>query len=418
MNLNHIYEQRSQFYLTPSSTVKGAMMAFLLIGLITLGYGFGTGHGTQMWGAILFNVFFFFALGVGGMAFSAMQDLIGAEWARPVKRIHEAFGAFVPVALVIFTFFLIAVLSNFGGAGDVYSWIADQQKVEHLFGKGFWLRPRFMVCRDIISLIIITLLIMWQYKQLLPRDVAFVSGNRDEALRLGEEAKGKLRHWSAPILVVYGLLFSLLGFDLLMSLEPMWFSTLWGGWLFSIMMQTLMAVLLILMFVFKDSVIGSVMSRQQFHDVGKLMHGFTAFFGYLTYAHILTYWYGNVPEETEYFIHRMHAPWIYIVIAAPIFSFLIPLYAMIPKASKWTARIVIPIAVAILIAQWYTYLLVTMPDIVDNAEATWKYPVMELGVFFGVLGLFMACFIWFGKRYPMVSVADPILARALSHDHH
>ncbi len=416
MNLNHIYEQRSQFYLTPSSTVKGAMMAFLLIGLITLGYGFSTGHGTQVWGAILFNVFYFFALGLGGMAFAAMQDLIGAEWARPVKRIHEGFGAFVPVALVIFTFYLFAVLANIGGAGEVYGWIADPEKVEHLFGKGWWLRPRFMVGRDIFALVVITLLVMWQYKQVLRRDMAFVNGNRDEALRLGEESKGKLRHWSAPILVVYGLLFSLLGFDLLMSLEPMWFSTLWGGWLFSIMMQTLMAVLLILMFALKGSVIGSVMSRQQFHDVGKLLHGFTAFFGYLTYAHILTYWYGNVPEETEYFIHRLHAPWIYIVIAIPIFAFLIPLYAFIPKASKWTGRAAIPLAVMILVAQWYTYLLVTMPDVVE--KGVWNYPVMELGVFFGVLGLFMACYFWFGKRYPMVSVADPLLARSLSHEHH
>lgn len=233
---------------------------------------------------------------------------------------------------------------------------------------------------------------------------------------MGEKVRDTLRYWSAPILVVYALMFTLLAFDLLMALAPTWFSTLWGGWLFAVMMQTLMATLMITMWSLKGTAIGQYIQRQQFHDVGKLMHGFTIFFAYLTYAHVLTYWYGNMPEETEYFIHRLHAPWSYIVVIAPFVSFIIPLYGLIPKASKWTKMIAVPIATGILIAQWSTYMLVVMPEVVG--EKGMGLPYIELGVFFGVFGLFLAAVFAFGRRNPMVAVADPLLHASLAEAHH
>ena len=120
------------------------------------------------------------------------------------------------------------------------------------------------------------------------------------------------------------------------------------------------------------------------------MHGFTVFFAYLTYAHILTYWYGNVPEETEYFIHRMHGPWLWIVMISPFFSFVIPLFALIFKAAKWTPMAAIPLASIILIAQWFTYMLVVQPETV-RAE-TLFIPWVEFGGLLLIWGLFMLRF--------------------------
>ena len=421
MNVNYLYENRRNFYLTPSGSARGSTYLCLALGAIGVGLGFYRGEGARVWGSYLFNLFYFFSLALGGMAFAAMQDVIGAVWARPIRRLHEAFGAFIPVSIVFFLIFLAAVALGVGGAGDVYSWIKDPGKVAHYFGKGFWLRKNFMIGRDLVALGLVCTLVMWQLKQFLRRDMAFVEGNRDEAVRLGEEARAKTRYWSAPILIVYAFGFSLLGFDLLMSLDPLWMSTLWGGWLFAIMMQTLMALLLLVMFSLKPSAIGSLIGRQQFHDVGKMMHGFTIFFAYLTFAHVLTYWYGNMPEETEYFIRRLSGPWLWIVLGAPILSFAIPLYVMIFKAAKWTAAVAVPIAVIILAAQWLAYLLVVMPEIVPvGAAATtkWNGPWLEFMVFLGFLGLFLQTYFWFGRRFPMVGLADPLLPAALHGDHH
>jgi hypothetical protein len=274
-----------------------------------------------------------------------------------------------------------------------------------------------MLGRDTFALVIILLLARWQFGLNLKRDQLLLAGKKEEAKRVGSLAAAKLRFWAAPVLVCHALLFSLLAFDITMSLAPTWFSTLWGGWSFAIMMQTLMATLLIFMYRFRGTSIGEPIGQSQFHDVGKLMHGFSIFFAYLTYAHVLTYWYGNVPEETEYYLHRLHGPWLPIVLIAPLLSFVVPLFGLLPKSSKWTPAMTLPICGSILVAQWLTYLLVVMPEVV--AADQWSFPTVELGIFFGVLGLFLVAFLQFAKRHPLVAIADPLLEKALSsHGHH
>ena len=100
---------------------KIVAIAFVIIGIAAMAFGFSADMGTRVWGAFLFNLFFFFCLGLGGMAFAAMQDVIGAEWGRPIRRIQEAFGAFVPVGIALFTIFLILTVAQVGPAADVYS---------------------------------------------------------------------------------------------------------------------------------------------------------------------------------------------------------------------------------------------------------------------------------------------------------
>lgn len=416
MNTHGLYEQRDRFFLAPGQSARGGVIFCILIGAISFFASLSMGEATRAWGALLFNVFFFFAIALGGIAFAAMQDVIGATWGRPIIRLHEAFASFLPVAVGLFAVFLLCIAFEIGKAHEVYRWIKDPAVISHYWGKRDWLKPGFMIIRDLVAMVVILLLAGWQLRLKLRRDLALVQGQKDLAQRLGIEARDRLRMWSAPVLVCYALAFSLLGFDMTMSLSPLWFSTLWGGWHFAIMMQTLMATLLLVMYMLRETPMGQFIGRQHFHDIGKLMHGFTVFFAYLTYAHILTYWFGNVPEETEYYIHRLHAPWIYIVIATPLLVFIVPLFAMIPKAAKWTAALAIPVASMILFAQWLVYLLVVMPEVVDASQ--WSLPWVEVGVFLGILGLFLTTVFAFGKRFPMVAIADPLLVQALNSDHH
>lgn len=415
MNIHSLYEQRDSFFLTPSTTSRGGLIFCIVVGLLTFFASIVLGEATRAWGALLFNVFFFFAIALGGVAFSGMQDTIGATWGRPIMRLHESFASFLPVGVGLFAIFFLCIHLQIGKANEVYRWIKDPDMLAHYWGKRDWLQPGFMMARDLFAMGVILVLAGWQLRLKLSRDMALVRGEKDRALKLGLEVRDRLRMWSAPILVCYALAFSLLGFDMTMSLSPLWFSTLWGGWHFAIMMQTLMATLLLVMYMAKSTPLGQFIRRQQFHDIGKFLHGFTIFFAYLTYAHVLTYWYGNVPEETEYYLHRLHAPWVYLVIATPILVFVLPLFALIPKASKWTAPFTIPIASIILFAQWLVYLIVVIPEVADPAK--WALPWVEIGVFLGVLGLFLTCVFWFGKRFPMLSIADPLLPEALS-DHH
>jgi hypothetical protein len=418
MSTHDLYEQRQNFYLTPSSTARGGIYFCVAAGLIAFFAGLFVQEGalaTRAWGGFLFNLMFFFAISLAGIAFSAMQDVIGAKWGRPVMRLHESFASFLPVAALMFVIFFACIMAKAGHANEVFRWIKDPSILEHLPGKRDWLKPGFMIGRDIFALVVILALALWQLRLKVAGDVALVRGDRAAAASLGEGARAKLRYWSGPILVCYALTFSLLVFDLTMSLSPTWYSTLWGGWSFAVMMQTAMAALLLAMYALKRTHIGQHIRRQQFHDVGKLMHGFTIFFAYLTYAHVLTYWYTNVPEETQYFFQRMQAPWLGILIVAPILSFVFPLFALLPKASKWTAGLTIPICSAILFAQWLAYLLMVIPEVAVPAQ--FQLPWIEVGTFLGFLGMFLSAVFWFGKRYPMLALSDPLLAESMHEAH-
>jgi len=415
MNIQDLYQQRDNFYIKSSSLTRGGIYLCILVGLLTFFGGLQLVEQTRVWGALLFNLLFFFGLAIGGSALSAMQDVIGANWGRPFMRIHEAFTAFLPVVAVMLIMFFAAIYFGWGGAENVYTWMNEPEKLSHFFGKRTWLDPMFMFVRDTFFIVVITWLAYWQMSLKLKRDKILLSGDIQRAEVEGKLIQDKLRHWSGPLLAAYSIAFTFLGFDLTMSLAWTWFSTLWGGWQFSIVMQTLFATLLLIMFALKGTPIGQMIKRNQFHDCGKMMHGFSVFFAYLTYAHILTYWYGNVPEETEYFIHRLHAPWIYIVIATPLMAFVFPLFALLPKVSKWTAIMMIPIASIILFAQWLVALLIVQPEVVSD-KANWM-PWVEVGMFFGILGLFMASFFWFSQRFPMISIADPLLLEAYNDDH-
>ena len=397
-----------KFLLRTSSLTSGAITFLVLVGVVTLIYAFMF-EPLRAWGSFLLSLFFFFTLALGGVAFGGMQDVLGARWGRPIKRLHEAFGAFLPVAVLLFGLFFICIKLGIAEADKVYVWIADHDMLHHYVGKRSWLLEDFMLARVLFLLAVILYFAWWQLRRGLRADRLLLAGEEDKARQLAELSRAKLRYWSAPLLVVYALCFTFICFDVTMSLAPKWFSTLWGGWNFAIMMQTLFASLLLFMFAMQNSAIGRHYGIKQFHDVGKLLFGFTIFFAYLTYAHVLTYWYGNVPEETEYFIHRIQQPWLTLVILAPLFNFVIPMFALLPKASKWTPLVTIPVCVMVIVAQWTTQVIVVAPQL--DRDHTWQLPLIEFGVFLGFVGLFMACVTCFGRRFPMLAISDPLLKK-------
>jgi len=410
LSLEELYTKRNEFFIRPTRLIQGLIYFGFTIGLLTFVFGLLSGTGElqkRTWGALLLNVFFFYGISLCGVVFAAIQDIIHASWGRSIKRIHEAFASFLLLGTLLLLLILLAIKLHFAGADKLYSWIAHPEILVHYWGKRTWLQEDFMLLRDALALIVMLILAFWQVKLSANRDLAFIQGKESHA----ERVKRRLSYWGSAILIVYSIGFSLLSFDLTMSLAPKWFSSLWGMWNISIMFQTFFALLLVALFFFNKTPLGSIYGRQQFHDVGKLLYGFTLFFAYLTYAHVLTYWYGNVPEETEYLLHRLNEPWIYFVFIIPILVFVIPLFAFIPKPSKWRYEFALPLCIMILFAQWMTAILVVMPEIVQAQE--WKFPTIELGLFFGIFAWFLKSIYWFGERVPMLGIADPLLINSL-----
>lgn len=415
MTLNELYEKRNDFFIKDNSAVKNSIFVIGAVGLAALVYGFITDP-VRTWGAVLMNNVFFFLISLGGVLLGGIQDTVGAIWGRPIKRFHESFGRFFTISASIFIVFLVLIKLKVLGAQDVYVWIRNPSMLDHFPGKNVWLTPDFFIIRNIIALLVMVGLVRWSKKQNSLADKAFLAGKLTEAEELGNLGRDRLRLFSGPVLFAHGTIFTFVVTDITMSLSPLWFSTLWGGWSFAVLMQSLLALILILLFFVQKTSFGAFISRQQFHDVGKMLHGFTAFWGYLTFSHIITYWYGNVPEETEYFIHRLHGPWMGLLIAIGIMAFAIPLFALIPKKSKWTFGASIPIATSILIAQWLMNLVVVQPEVVPADE--FGMPLLEIGT----LLLFAAGFAFsiysYGRKNLMVSLPDPMLRKYFAEQEH
>ena len=417
MELKELHSRWGDFGLKGSLLgLVGVVSCLSGIGVLVAGQ-FLADDTTRVWGSLLMNLMFFYCIALGGIVFASIQDVVGAVWGRPIRRIHESFGAFLVPGTLILIGFLLMVYFQIGGAHEVYKWVANPDMLFDFPGKDIWLVPGFMVIRDVVALLVMLGFALWTMRQTTLPDAKVRANDSDGALKTGALVNARLRFWSSPILFIYAMGFSLVSFDLTMSLSPLWFSTLWGGWAFSVMMHSLLAAIMVGMFLLKSSPIGSVFKKQQFHDIGKLMHGFTAFFGYLTFAHVLTYWYGNIPEETEYFLHRLHAPWKDIVIIAPFLSFALPLFALIPKASKWLGPVAVPISLVILFAQWLTYLIVVIPETADASKWITNMFWVEMGGFLAIFGIFLVSVWIYGKKHLMVPLGDPLLEDALQDGH-
>jgi hypothetical protein len=413
MNLKDLRADAGSLHLTLSSTARGGFYFMVLLGLAAFAGAVVSGEPARAWGSLLFNLMLLFSMSLGGVCLGHMQDVIGATWGRPVKRLHESFGAFVPVSVGLFLLFFASIKLRLFGAHQVYSWIDNPALIAGFKGKNFWLQENFMLARDSLALLSILGLVRWHKRLTHAADASVISGDFKQARELGEKARATLRYWSAPALLAHALLYSLVTFDLTMSLAPTWFSTLWAGWSFSVMMQTLFATILLFLFALKKHTLGRYIQQAQFHDIGKLMFGFTAFYAYLTYAHVLTYWYTNIPEETSYFLLRMNEPWFTYIKISPFISFLLPFVVMIPRPSKWTSVIAIPSATLILIAQWLNYMLVVQPEVVKAGQTF--VPWVELGGLSMMLGLFFLAFFRFTTQHTILGIGDPLLPESYAH---
>jgi len=218
MSSNDLFHDKKSVYLETSPILKFLAWGGIALGVGAAVFGFSNGQQSRVWGAYLFNLFFFFALGLGAMALAAITDVVGATWNRPIRRIQEAFGAFVPVGCVLFFAFVLAIGFNVLGAGSLYKWMAKPEMLEHFWGKNMWLTPMGFYFRVPLYVAIIGGVVLWQLSQTLRRDKAWAEGRLEDAAYQGEVVRVKTKFWSAPILLVLGTTFTFLCFDVTMSL--------------------------------------------------------------------------------------------------------------------------------------------------------------------------------------------------------
>jgi hypothetical protein len=399
----------------PANGMVVAGVALAVVGLaLFVALLFGDDPG-RAWRMFHINFLFFTGVAEGAIVFAAIQKVTKGKWAGPIIRFAEATVLFLPISLLCY--FVI-----FLGARHLFPWIEDPTPA-----RGPWLTVGWVFWRDLVALLVVYgVSVAFVYhdlkpdvarlkdqvtgwrKQLYARIAGNFGGSSDEVAA----NEDRLYRLAPALILLYAWLFSLIGFDLIQSLAPFWYSNLFGAFFFIGCFLTGLTMLGLMMVYWRSKLsLQELIERQQFHDLGKLVFGFSVFWTYLMYSQLLVIWYGNLREETSFVFFRLSEPWLPLSVAVGLMVFLIPFWGLIWYKAKITpATFTLFLAVSFT-GVWLERYVEIQPSL--SAQPTFGLP--EVGVTVGFIGLFLVAYGLFARAMPMIS---PRLAERALELHH
>lgn len=382
-------------YETPKN-MQILVYALLAIGVLSFILGFIT-NPQRLWSSYLVSFFYFTALGLGGLFFSAINHLTKAGWSVTIRRSAEAMTSFLPAVLVGGLVMLL-------GFKYLYSWADPAQVAENpiIQAKAAYLNVGFFVGR------LLVFCAGWLYFKKL-----IVGNSLKQDATGAEELTVKNVGYSIGFVLFFTLSFSFFSVDLLMSLLPTWYSTIFGVYCFAGLFQSSLAVLaLIIVHLRNTGFVEGYITVEHQHDVVKYMKGFTVFWAYIAFSQFMLIWYANIPEETEYYIMRSQNGWMFISTLLLVFRFIVPFLVLLPRGAKRDNKVVVLVSLLILVMQYVDIYWMVYPNFNDGVV---QFGLQEIGIFAGFAGLYLFLLLGFFKKNNLVPVKDPRMSEALSH---
>jgi len=402
--------------------------AFLaLVGVLAFAAGLMRDPATA-WRAFHVNTLYFGSLAQGGMVLACAFVIVGAKWPGSVRRIAESLTVWVPMTVLLFV-----VGWTFGREYVYESWLHGPPP-----GKEPWLNePRLFYSNLSVLLALAVLSVLFIKASVRPHLNGAAEGATGFAKTMferwssgwrGDEAErdaseNRLRVLAPIIALIYALGWSLIAFDQVMSLSPTWFSNLfggffaWGGFLTAISATTVMAVLLR-----RSPGLDGKISTDQFHDLGKMVFAFSIFWMYLFFSQYLVIWFGNLPEETQFFEARLGTeflqgtwywqgwveritgePWVVVSLFAWACIWVIPFWCLLGAKPKRTPSFLGSIAGISLLGFWVERNVLVWPSLVP--EDTYAFlGTIQVGIALGFLGMFGMAVMAYQRIFPTLLV--------------
>lgn len=352
-----------------------ALIVALALGIIGFILAMATGSSQRVWEAFLVNLLFWMGIAQGGIAVSAAFYLTNARWGGVGQyRLAEAFVGFLPLAFVLFWGLLI-------GRHQIFVWI-DHPLPE----KAGWLNTPFLFARDGLGLLLMTLLSL-RFVSLSRRvDIAqWVSTTGDLT-----DSPPPIRRLAVVMALSYTVIYSLIGFDLIMSLAPRWHSTLFGAYFFTGAFWSAIVMMALVAVATGRGVSGEFEHRYRdaLHDIGKLFFACSVFWVYLLFSQYIVIWYGDIPAETFFVVPRVqHLPWGALGWSAFILIWAIPFCVLMGQRPKRTPAILTAVGILGLIGMWIERYVLVVPSLSPrHIPFGWVEVLITLG-FLGAFGL-------------------------------
>lgn len=380
------YDSKS-YLLTESGKTGRLSLLIGLIGLALSAIGFFTDT-SQFFHSYLVAFLFWASLGLGGLFFTMLNHVTNAAWSIVLRRITESVMASLPILFILFIPLLF-------GIHDLYHW-SHEEAVAHdplLKSKSPYLNTGFFILRALLYFIVWILLARILYKKSLKQD-----HNPDQGI------VNSMRTISAPGLLLFAITITFAAFDWLMSLNPHWYSTIFGLYFFSGCFLAILGFVIIFGNILRGKgVLDTSITIEHYHDLAKLLFGFIIFWGYMGFSQYFLIWYANIPEETVWYLNRWHGSWKYISLIIVLGHFLIPFLGLMTRAAKRNLAWLTLLSVWILIMHWIDlYWLVFPTHSPEGVQFSW----MDLTLFVGIGGLFFWLFWRQFSAHPLVPVND------------
>jgi len=333
----------------PGAAARNAAWILVAVGILTAGIGLASTP-QRTWPDLLLNGYYTIAIALGGTVFVALHYLSGAAWSATIRRVPEALMAAMPVAAVLM---LVLVFGR--------EWLYPATRVSPRAAesaKALYLSAPFFFGRMAVFVIAWT---------------AFARVLRRTSLRQDSDAAPRLRahlvRASAGFVVVFAVSFSLASFDWLMTLTPDWSSTIFAFYNFAgVLVGGIAAVTMCTVLLLERGYLADAVSDDQLHDLGKLLLAFSTFWAYLWFAQYLLIWYGNLPEETTYYMRRTSQPWITLFLLNLAVNWVVPFLVLLPRATKRSATTLKWVAMLILAGRWLDLYLAVMPEMLPRPD--------------------------------------------------
>ena len=351
----------------------------------------------------LVGFFFWLGISTGCVAVVMLHRLVGGIWGFAVRRPAEAGAMTVPLMALLFI--PIAL-----GLRYLYPW-ADPSRVRAdklLQIKAEYLNVGFFLGRAVLYFAIWTALALLLNRGSQRQDR---NGNNDS-----NRISGWLQNLSGPGLVLYFLAVSFAMIDWGMSLEPHWFSSIYGAMLLvGQVLSTLAALIIVASWLSETEPLQRAATSEAFNDLGNLLLAFTMLWAYMSFSQYLITWSGNLAYEIPWYLRRSAGGWRLVAVCLIVFHFFVPFFLLLSRDRKRNPRALAMVAVAILVMRLIDNVWLIIPAF---SGATILEYWAVLPAFFGIGGLWVALFLWRLGSRPLLPTNDPQLVAALEHHGH
>ena len=348
------------------------------------------------WAALYVAAFFFFMIALGTLAFYAINRAAQAGWSPVLFRVMEGITAYLlPGGIIVVA---ILALSGFH-MNHLFIWM-DPEVVAHdklIAGKVGFLNVPFFLGRAVFFLAGWALYRYFSRKFSIAQDNASDNSNHVKNFRL-----------SAGFLVFFIVTESIMSWDWIMSIDPHWFSTLFGWYVFASMFVSGITAIALIAIYLKSKGYLEFVNDSHIHDLGKFMFGVSIFWTYLWFSQFMLIWYSNIPEEVTYFITRIE-DYNITFFGMIAMNFLFPLLILMNSDYKRTNYFIIMAGIVIILGHYLDVFNMIMPSAVGDQ---WFIGIPEVGGFFFFFGLFIYTVFTALTKAPLLAKGDPYMGES------